>query len=256
MKTRLRMYAYYTTQVKPGGKDVNIQCEDVDQQIPAWLAGIAIDPQRLPAIREEYLSQVTKFHDPDREDQTKKIQGQLSQLRSEEAHLGRLFITSKMSEETYNQLRSEWQENICNTETRLVEAERNTHAIMVDLDLALALLSKAHLLYERLDEKSQARLLKIVAKRIIINPDGQIIDHELHSPFTYLWSIAQGLEDPGSSHRNLEQVRLGALNSLDQGCFSVKVAVLPRAPKKLLAISCQLSALRKIAVRDPLSAVR
>ena len=122
-----------------------------------------------------------------------------------------MFITGKMSEETYTQLRAEWQENIRNTEARLVEAERNTHAIMVDLDLALALLSKAHLLYERLDEKSQARLLKILAKRIIINPDGQIIDHELHSPFTYLWSIAQGLEDPSSSHRDSEQVRLGAL---------------------------------------------
>jgi hypothetical protein len=209
-KTHLRMYAYYTTQVKPGGKDVNIQCEGVDQQIPVWLAGIAIDTQRLPAIREEYRSHVTKFHDRDREDQTKKIQGQLSQLRNEEARLGRLFITGKMSEETYNQLRSEWQENIRNTEARLVEAERNTHSIMVDLDLALALLSKVHLLYERLDEKSQARLLKILAKRIIINPDGQIIGHELHSPFTYLRSIAQGLEDPSSSHCDSEQVRLGA----------------------------------------------
>ena len=218
-KTRLRMYAYYTTQVKPGGKDVNIQCEEVDQQIPAWLAGIAIDPQRLPAIREEYRSQVTKFHDRDREDQTKKFRASFLNLRSEEARLGRLFITGKMSEETYTQLRGEWQENIRNTEARLVKSERNTHAIMVDLDLALALLSKAHLLYERLDEKSQARLLKILAKRIIINPDGQIIDHELHSPFTYLWSIAQGLENPNSSHCNSEQVRLGAHTRRTGGFF-------------------------------------
>ncbi len=52
--------------------------------------------------------------------------------------------------------------------------------------------------------------MKILAKKIIIDREGQIIDHELHSPFTYLRSIAVGLEDPGGSYRDSEQVRLGA----------------------------------------------
>jgi hypothetical protein len=72
--------------------------------------------------------------------------------------------------------------------------------------------------------------LKVLVKRIIINPDGQIIDHEHHLPFTYLRSIAQGLEDPSNSHCDSEQVRLGAL-------------------KKLSAIRCQLSGLNKAS--DP-----
>ncbi len=71
-----------------------------------------------------------------------KIQTQLGQLKSEEARLGRLFITGKISEETYNQLRAEWQENIRNTESRLLEAERNISAMLVDLDIALLLLTQ------------------------------------------------------------------------------------------------------------------
>lgn len=210
-KTRLRMYAYYTTQSKPGGKDIHVQCADIDQQVPDWLAGIAVSQNRLPAIREEYRLQITKFKDKDLDIQTKKIKAQLSELKNEEARLGRLFITGKISEEAYNQLRVEWQDNIRNTEARLIEAERNISAVMVDLDMALVLLAKVNILYERLDNKNKARLLKILAKRIIIDPDGQIIDYELNSPFTYLRYLDEGLNALQSYPvRDSEQVRLGA----------------------------------------------
>lgn len=210
--THFRKYVYYTTQSKPGGKDIHVQCEDVDHQIPNWLAGIGVSSNRLPAIREEYRSQITKFKEKDQEVQTKKMQTQLAALKNEEARLGRLFITGKISEEAYNQLRIEWQDNIRNTESRLSEAERNISVLMVDLDMALVLLSKVQILYERLEDKSKARLLKILAKQIIIDPDGQIIDYELNSPFTYLRCLNDGLNYPQSSPVcDSEQVRLGAL---------------------------------------------
>jgi hypothetical protein len=210
-KTRLRMYSYYTTQSKPGGKDIHVQCADVDQQIPDWLNGIQVSQNRLSVIREEYRAQIAKFKEKDLEVQTNKIRAQLNELKTEEARLGRLYITGKISEEAYNQLRIEWQDNIRNTEARLIEAERNINTIMVDLDMALILLSKADILYERLDDKSKSRLLKILVKRIIINPDGEIINQELNSPFTYLRHIDEGLKNLQNSHvRDSEQVLLGA----------------------------------------------
>lgn len=82
---------------------------------------------------------------------------------------------------------------------------------MVDLDMALVLLSQVPVLYGRLDDKSKARLLMILAKRIIINPDGQIVDYELNSPFTYLRSLAEGFEILNSGpYRDSEQVLPGA----------------------------------------------
>lgn len=50
----------------------------------------------------------------------------------------------------------------------------------------------------------------ILAKLIIINPDGRIIEQELHSPFTYLRNIAESIENSSNSCRDSEQVRLGA----------------------------------------------
>ena len=88
-----------------------------------------------------------------------------------------------------------------------VEAERSIQNVEVDLDLALILLANASILYDRLEEKDQARLLKILAKRIILNPDGLIVDRELNSPFTYLQNLAGS---SGGSYRDSEQVRLGA----------------------------------------------
>ena len=221
LKTYLRMYPYYSTQSKPGGKYINIQCINVDQQIPGWLEGIAVNSQRLPAIREEYRLQVAKFNERGREDQAKKIKAQLAQLQGEEARLGRLFISGKISEETYTQLRTEWQENIRNKDARLFKAERNMNAILVDLDIALILLANVSILYERLENKNKANLLKILAKRIITNPDGQIIDQELYSPFTYLRSIAESIENPSNSSRDSEQVRLGAQKTVQRWAIFV-----------------------------------
>jgi hypothetical protein len=47
-------------------------------------------------------------------------------------------------------------------------------------------------------ESDQAKLLHVIARRIMIDSEGEIIDHELHSPFAYLRSLVDGFstEDP------------------------------------------------------------
>jgi DNA invertase Pin-like site-specific DNA recombinase len=206
-----KLYPYYTTQSKPLGRDIHVKCEVVDEQVSSWLEGISINENRIPEIRAEYRNQVTRFKEDGLEVQSKKLKSQLSQLQGEESRLGRLFITGRISEASYNQLRLEWQENIRVVEAKLVSIERNIGAVVVDLDIAIMLLSKCNLLFNRLDEKGKGRLLKIFAKRIIINPDGLIINQELNSPFTYLRYLAEGYEVPsGSTFCVSEQVRLGA----------------------------------------------
>ena len=210
-KTRTRWYAYYATLTKLDGKDLNIPCEQVNPLIPAWLQGIAVEQDKIPSIRQVYQSEVLKFTHEDKEAQTQKFKTKLAQLREEEARLGRLFIMGKISEETYEQLRREWQEKLHDIEEKLSEVERNARSLMVDLDLALILVSNLPILFDRLDQNKQATLLKIIAKRIIINSDGQIVDQELHSPFTYLLRIADGLENQGIPYRCSEQIRSGVL---------------------------------------------
>ena len=65
-------------------------------------------------------------------------------------------------------------------------------------------------LYSRLEEKDKALLLQIIAKRIIVNPGGEIIDHELHSPFAYLHGIVVYLRRIRLEPHGSEQLPLGA----------------------------------------------
>jgi len=74
------------------------------------------------------------------------------------------------------------------------------------LDAALALMTKLAILYARLERKEQAILLQIIAKRIIVNRLGEIIDYDLDSPFRYLESIARDFRDIDNAERGSEQV--------------------------------------------------
>ncbi len=81
--------------------------------------------------------------------------------------------------------------------------------------LPYLLFSKASDLYLRLDERKQAILLQILAKRIIVNSQGEIIDQELNSPFAYLRSLVKDFpnqEPCGSDH-----VRSSSQTSIQKG---------------------------------------
>ena len=54
-------------------------------------------------------------------------------------------------------------------------------------------------------------LLQILAKRIIVGIEGEIVEHKFISPFVYLRSFPQNLFTPGSGDGGSEHVRLGVL---------------------------------------------
>jgi len=205
---RSRSYSYYLTHDRLNGQKIRIPCEIVDAQIPNWLRGITIDPEDLPAIWEIYRKQVARATHADRETEIASLSHRLAQLREEEARLGRLLITGKMSEETYDRLRAEWQEKLRLTETNLADLERDTAIYLDDLDTALILLTRACDLYSRLENEQHATLLQILAKRIIVSADGEMIDHELHSPFKYLAGLVASFQSNDPNGRGSEQVRV------------------------------------------------
>jgi len=100
-----------------------------------------------------------------------------------------------MGEETYDQLRSEWLEKIQYAQASLDAVERDNTYHLNDLELALTLLEKLSHLYQRLEFSDKAVLLRILAKHIIVNQQGDIIDHQLNSPFLYLESLVRGLQN-------------------------------------------------------------
>ena len=138
-----------------------------------------------------------------------ELSRRMSQLRAEEARLGRLLITGRMTEETYDQLRAEWLEKLHHAEANLADLERETAEYLDDLDVALVLMAKAHALFERLEDLQRRTLLQILMKQIMVSQDGEMIDHELDSPFTYLTELVVDLQTKSPQGRGSDQVRLG-----------------------------------------------
>lgn len=209
---RTKSYSYYITHATIDDSKLHISCETINQQIPAWLQGITVNPSLLPGIQKIYREQVSKVASEDREDKQSELQRKIKQLREEETRLGRLFITGKITEASYEKLRNEWQEKVRHAEANLKDLERNMKRYVDDLDLALILLAKMPVLFDRLDEPKRALLLRVLAKQIIVNPDGEIIDHQLHSPFTYLRQLVDEHLLHNQDLCGSDQVRLGSQN--------------------------------------------
>lgn len=201
---KYKSYSYYITHAKIEGEKLHIPCKVVDAQIPNWLAGISVPQDMVPAIRDVYQREIQQISSQDRESRVVELKRQLTLLREEEARLGRLYITGKLTDEAYEQLRSEWGEKLRVNELNLAELEREARVHIGDLDLALALLSKMGELYARLDQKQRGTLLQILVKQIIVNGDGKIVRHKLNAPFVYLRGLADSLisqrDDSGIAH--------------------------------------------------------
>lgn len=130
-------------------------------------------------------------------------------MREEEAHLGRLLITGKLSKEAYEKLRNEWKEKVRHTEANLIEMERDRALSFQDLEIVLILMTKLNALYPRLDEKQRASLLQTLVKRIIVNQAGEIVDYKLNSPFTYLHTLVDDFLLQNNLRRGSDQLLVG-----------------------------------------------
>jgi hypothetical protein len=150
---RTRSYSYYVSRAKSIGQAVRFRCNIVDDQIPGWLSHITADPPLRYAIREIYESQIHQVTETDIEQRQAESHRCINELRTEEAKLARLHITGDMTEETYKQLRSEWQEKMRHAEAHLKDLEQSIVNHLDDLDIALVLLARASELYQRLDRR-------------------------------------------------------------------------------------------------------
>ena len=76
------------------------------------------------------------------------------------------------------------------------------------LDAAISLMPFMYRLFKRLKKKERSILLQILVKRIIVDPHGEIVNHELNSPFAYLRSIVDQFQILNSNPRGSEHVQV------------------------------------------------
>jgi hypothetical protein len=211
-----KSYSYYITHTKLNGQVLRLRTEVVDKQIPKWLSGITIDPEIIPIIREIYQTEIRSITAENKEETLNQLKRQLTLLKEEEGNLGRLFMTSKISEETYDKLHAEWQEKALNLRMKIEEMEIDLSTYLDDLEIALALLANISTLYQRLDEEQKNNLLQILVKRIIINREGEIISHKLHPPFSYLSTLVDAFTRQNKDGVRSEYIHDGVLQTSAQ----------------------------------------
>ena len=95
---RSQSYSYYITHTLIDGQKLRIPIEVVDEQIPNWLNGVAVNPENIPGIRAIYQSQIRQFTYEDKAETLQQLHRKLASLKEEEARLGRLLISGKISE--------------------------------------------------------------------------------------------------------------------------------------------------------------
>jgi hypothetical protein len=190
--------SYYRSNAEIDGKKLRLPTNVVDDQILDLIEGIAIDPSLIPAIKERYQAEIKNQTQDDKAGNLKRLKNQLASLEKEEARLARLFMTDKINEHTYDQLRQEWVEKTRNIQATVKELEVDVRQYLDNLEIALVVLTNLPTLYERFKEKKRTALLQVLIKRININREGEIISCELHSPFTYLSTLATQLINGGS----------------------------------------------------------
>jgi len=210
-----KSYSYYITHSKPQGKSIRLKTDTIDRQISNWLTGITVNEDAIPEIRKIYQAEIKKITKDDRTESLIHLKRRLSELKEEEARLARLMITGNLTEDAYEQLRHEWQEKVINVQCKIGELELDLSQYLDDLEVALVLMTYVGKLFERLEDKQRTNLLQILTKRIIINPQGEIIGHELHSPFYYLSTLASSVNGNRKEGSSSSFVRYGSSPQVD-----------------------------------------
>jgi len=67
-------------------------------------------------------------------------------------------------------------------------------------------------LFDRLDDKAKHNLLRILINRIIVDPDGRMVDYELNRPFGYLEKLASDPNITLNGKSGSKQVPFGVQN--------------------------------------------
>ncbi len=170
--------------------DVNFLCHEIDRQIPGQMRRIQVNEQRLPDVRQAYVAELENRVGRSNTDERSLLEKAMKDLADEELRAARLHAKKQMSDETWEALWREWQDQRNIIKASLESMDRNCEAHVATLDDALRLIAKAGILYEEMPPQSQQDLLRHMVRRVVINPAGKILRMELRTPFSYLRRLA------------------------------------------------------------------
>lgn len=180
---------------------INIKCHVVDGQIAGLLQNIQIDPSILPCIRDYYSEEIAAKLGRLSPDARAEAEASLKAVNQEEARAARLYAAGKMTDEVWNSLWMEWQDRRTRLQQALHALELRQENHVSTLDSALQIIARVGTLYNRLEFEKQRELLGYVVERIVVDPNGRVIQLRLLPPFAYIDEIRRRVEDRQKTSR-------------------------------------------------------
>ncbi len=171
--------------------DQNYLCWKVDEQIPAHLRAIQVDPALIPDIRKAYLADMGRFT-TNRSREIEELQRAIKKLEEKEINLWRGFTEHGMRPQVFEKLSREYEDERQRITAAIDLIHQEQGDVVDNLDAALTVISEIADRYAEHTPARQRDILKQMVKRVVINPEGRIIRMELKPPFNYLDTLAKG----------------------------------------------------------------
>lgn len=172
--------------------EVAFLCSEIDEQIPAVLANIQVDPCLLPAIRAVYTQDVAGKLGHLRPDERAELEATLKLVDEEENRTARLFAAGKISESVWESMWHEWQDRRSRVRSALATLAEQQETHLENLETALEMITRVGDVYNALKRSDQKELLRNMVTRVVIDHEGSV-DLELRAPFSYLQDITHRL---------------------------------------------------------------
>lgn len=166
-----------------------------------------IDADYVPQIRQQYVAELEKYVGKHKTDERTTLEKALKELADEELRCARLHAKGQLSDETWETLWRERQDQRNVIQAALDSMGRNCEAQIGSLDDAIQLIAKAGILFEKVTPAGKQELLRHMVKRVIINREGKVLRLELRTPFSYLHRLATDAENTPQQAENGSSAR-------------------------------------------------
>jgi DNA invertase Pin-like site-specific DNA recombinase len=170
--------------------NVRLVCRMVDANVAKELLKVQIVPDMIPIIREYYTQELADNLGTLRPQERETLELALKSIEQEEERVVRLFAAGKISRTVWDNMWQEWQDRRRSIQVTIDNLDCHTDRHITHLDTALAIIAKVGILYSSLERSDQKLLLKEMIERVIVDPEGKIVEVKWLPPFAYLHDIS------------------------------------------------------------------
>ena len=196
--------------------NINFLCETIDKQIADELKKIVIDPVFIPAMKAAYTEDVARFLGHLQPNEWERLELALKSIDEEEARMARLYASSKITDNVWDNLWSEWQDRRSRIRLTLDSLRHKQQTHISNLDAALEIIAFAGIVYNSLERQDKKDLVRQMVDKVIIDITGTI-RLELHSPFGYLRDISKEVANKRGCSTPLEKQKADDIIGLCSG---------------------------------------